>query len=254
MLLALLPLQALPQSVNKPAAAPARQPKADPRVALASKIPGTKVEDLRATPVPGIYELTHDDKITYVSADGKYVFSGDLYQVVDHGDFPNLTEVRRHELEGHVREQRVRLLAAVPESEMVVFSPKDPKYTITVFTDVDCTWCRKLHSQIAEYNRLGVRVRYMSWPRSGPATDSWYKAEGVWCSANRGDALTRAKRGEPVKRASCAQDPVKRHYELGRELGVTGTPGLILANGELVPGYVGPAELVEHLQEVAAAK
>ena len=82
---------------------------------------------------------------------------------------------------------------------MLVFSPKDPKYTITVFTDIDCGYCRKLHSQMAEYNRLGIRVRYLFYPRSGPDTESWHKAEAVWCSANRNDALTRAKKGEEIK-------------------------------------------------------
>ena len=93
------------------------------------------------------------------------------------------------------------MIETVPESEMLVFSPKDPKYTITVFTDIDCGYCRKLHSQIAEYNRLGIRVRYLFFPRSGPDTESWHKAEAVWCSSNRNDALTRAKNGENLQDA-----------------------------------------------------
>ena len=91
-----------------------------------------------------------------------------------------------------------------PKREMLVFSPKNPKYTITVFTDIDCGYCRRLHSQIAEYNRLGIRVRYLFYPRSGPDTESWHKAEAVWCAANRNDALTRAKNGEDIKSPKCA--------------------------------------------------
>ena len=101
---------------------------------------------------------------------------------------------------------------------MLVFSPKDPKYTVTVFTDIDCGYCRKLHSQIAEYNRLGIRVRYLFFPRTGPDTESWHKAEAVWCSKNRNDALTRAKNGEAMKSPKCPTAIVERDYELGHKL------------------------------------
>ena len=118
-------------------------------------------------------------------------------------------------------------------------------------TDVDCPWCRRLHSQMADYNRLGIRVRYMAWPRTAPKSESWLKAASVWCARNRGDALAKAIAGEAVQAASC-QDPVQRHHDIGRQLGVTGTPGIVLADGELVPGYVPPDELVQHLQTLAA--
>ena len=102
------------------------------------------------------------------------------------------------------------MIDTVPESEMLVFAPKEPaKYTITVFTDIDCGYCRRLHSQIAEYNRLGIRVRYMFFPRSGPDTESWHKAEAVWCASNRNDALTRAKNGEDLKSPKCPD----RHHQ-----------------------------------------
>jgi thiol:disulfide interchange protein DsbC len=238
----------LPQTASTqpaPAQPASARPAADPRVELAAKIPGAKPEDLRATPVPGIFELTHGADISYVSADAKYIFSGDLYRVAEGNDFPNLTEERRHDL-------RAKLLSTVPEAEMIIFGPKNPKYTITVFTDVDCPWCRRLHSQMADYNRLGIRVRYMAWPRTAPKSESWLKAESVWCAKNRGDALAKAIAGESVPAASCP-DPVQRHHELGRQLGVTGTPGIVLADGELVPGYVPPDELLQHLQALAAA-
>ena len=111
----------------------------------------------------------------YMSRDGKYVIAGDLFKVASHED---LTEVHRREL-------RRKLIDAVPESQMVVFSPPDPKYTVTVFTDVDCAYCRALHGQINDYNRLGIKVRYVFFPRTGPNTSSWYKAEQVWCSTDR---------------------------------------------------------------------
>lgn len=219
----------------------------DPRVALAAKIPDTRPEDLRATPVPGIYEITHGAEVSYVTADAKYVFSGDLYQITEGGEFPNLSDQRRNEL-------RLKLLADVPESEMIIFGKADSPHTITVFTDIDCPWCQRLHSEIDEYNRLGVRVRYLFYPRSGPDTESWFKADTVWCSSDRKAALTRAKQGGELKIAECPGSPVARDYALGRELGVTGTPGLVLETGELVPGYLSPPQLITHLRAREATK
>jgi thiol:disulfide interchange protein DsbC len=239
-LLGLLPLAAL--AADKPALID----KADPRVALAAKIQGTKPEDLRATPVAGIYELTHGADVSYVTADAKFVFSGDLFRVATQGDFPNLTEDRRREL-------RAKLIGEVPESQMMVFGPRTAKHTVTVFTDVDCPWCRRLHSQIAEYNRLGIRVRYLMYPRTGPDTESWAKAESIWCTADHNKALTRSKNGESLAPANCKNTPVRQQWELGRELGVTGTPGLVLESGELVPGYLSPPQLLAHLQPTKAA-
>src|SRR5207244_5242287 len=104
-----------------------------------------------------------------------------------------------------------KLISDVPESEMLVFGPQNPKYTVTVFTDVDCAYCRQLHSQIADYNRLGIRVRYMFYPRTGPNTESWTKAEEVWCSSNRNEALTLANAADPRK-SKQSPNPVPNHY------------------------------------------
>lgn len=219
------------------AAAPAS--KADPRAAIVNKISGLKLEDVRMTPVNGIYEITRGSEVSYTSSDGRYVILGDM---IDVDSDSNISETRRRGI-------RQRLIDTVPESEMLVFSPKDPKYTITVFTDIDCGYCRRLHSQIAEYNRLGIRVRYLFYPRTGPDTDSWHKAEAVWCSSNRNDALTRAKGGEVIKAPDChANAIVARDYELGQKIGVEGTPAIIMASGEMLPGYASPAELAKYLK------
>src|SRR5579863_10613765 len=176
------------------AVAYAQAPSPEPPAAVASRIPGTRADQLRPTPVAGVYELTRGTDIAYVSSDGKYAISGDMIALATDND---LTETHRREI-------RARMIAAIPESEMVIFGPADAKYTVTVFTDVDCAYCRKLHSQIAEYNRLGVRVRYLLYPRTEPDTPSWHKAEAVWCSANRQDALTRAKLGQDIPVNHCA--------------------------------------------------
>jgi thiol:disulfide interchange protein DsbC len=232
---------ALPaQQTSQASQASQTSPKAaDQRAEIAGHIPGTRPDDLRASPIAGVYELTRGTDIAYVTADGKYAFTGDLYDLAKND---NITERRRRDL-------RVKAIAAVPESEMVIFGPADPKYTVTVFTDVDCPYCRKLHSQIAEYNRLGVRVRYLFFPRSGPNTASWTKAEQVWCSADRKDALTRAKLGQELKSKPCANNPVARTYALGKDFAIEGTPAIVIADGELLGGYVPPDVLVQHLKD-----
>jgi thiol:disulfide interchange protein DsbC len=212
--------------------------KADPREAIARKFGDIKLEDVRMSPVNGIYEVTRNSQLTYVTADGRYAFAGDLIDI--DGD-ANVSENRRRAI-------RSRMINAVPESEMLVFSPKDPKYVVTVFTDIDCGYCRRLHSQIAQYNKLGIGVRYLFFPRSGPNTESWHKAESVWCAANRNEALTRAKKGEDIKASKCPTDIIKRDFELGLKLDVDGTPAIFLPSGELVAGYAPPDELIKYIK------
>ena len=226
------------QAEPSKAAPVAPKAKEDPRAAIVKKIDGIKLEDVRLTPVDGIYEVTHDSEISYSSADGRYVIIGDM---IDVDKDANLTESRRRVI-------RTRLIDSVPESEMLVFSPKNPKYTVTVFTDIDCGYCRKLHSQIAEYNKQGIRVRYLFYPRSGPNTESWQKAESVWCAADRNAALTRAKNGEEIKAAKCPAAIVARDWDLGHKLAVEGTPAIFLPNGEMLPGYAPPSQLASILK------
>jgi thiol:disulfide interchange protein DsbC len=219
---------------------------ADPRAALLKRLPaGSKVEDLRPSPIPGIYQFMQGADVSYLTADGKYFLDGSLY---DMDSRENLTEVLR-------MRARLAMISAVPESQMVIFSPKNPLYTITVFTDVDCAYCRKLHSEISELNRLGVRVRYMFFPRSGPNTDSWKKAEVVWCSANRNEAFTRAKSGAQLDLTkTCDGTPVAREYALGQSIGVSGTPTIITERGDDITGYMPPRELVQQIKDLQIAK
>jgi thiol:disulfide interchange protein DsbC len=225
-------------------ASPADQ--ADPRAALLKLLPaGSKLEDLRPSPIAGIFEFTQGAEVSYLTADGKYFLDGNVY---DMGTRENLTEELR-------TRARLAMISAVPESQMLIFSPKNPLYTITVFTDVDCAYCRKLHSEMAELNRLGIRVRYMFYPRTGPNTESWKKAEVVWCSANRNEALTRAKAGAQLDmNKTCEATPVAREYALGQSIGVRGTPAILTENGDYIAGYMPPHELLQEIKDLQLAK
>jgi thiol:disulfide interchange protein DsbC len=225
------------------AVAPARGAPPDPRAEIARRLE-VGLEAIRPSVLPGIYEVARGAEVLYVSADGRYALAGDLYDT-DRGT--NLTTQRR-------AEARAIALKAVPDTEAIIFGPANAPYTVTVFTDVDCGYCRKLHSEIDEYNRRGVRVRYLFYPRTGPGSESWKKAEAVWCAPDRRAALTLAKAGGDVTRRNCGRTPVAKTYELGQELGIRGTPGIFSERGVYLAGYQSPDQLLEQLKQLAAGK
>lgn len=195
-----------------------------------------KPDSITPSAVPGLYEVVVDSHVLYLSKDGRFVVQGDI---IDLNGRSNLTENRRGDL-------RMKAIEAVGENNMVVFAPDNPKHTVTVFTDVDCAYCRKLHQEIADYNQRGIKIRYLLFPRTGIGSESYDKAVAVWCADNRQDALTRAKRGEDIEQKTCP-NPVKDQFELGQVLGIRGTPSLILENGQMVSGYVPAARLAQIL-------
>ena len=142
---------------------------------------------------------------------------------------------------------RLDALNDLGDQSMITFPAKDEKYVLTVFTDIDCGYCRKLHREMGDYNDRGITVRYLFYPRSGPDTPSFDKAESVWCSKDQNDAMTQAKMGANVSAKAC-ENPVQAHYEAGQRLGVRGTPALIMPDGSVQPGYL-PADRLLTLLE-----
>lgn len=207
---------------------------------LAKQMPNAKVTAVNKTPVEGLYEVIMPPQILYVTSDAKYVVSGNIINA-ESGE--NLSMPQRDK----VRAQAVEMLG---EDSMIVFAPKQVKHTITVFTDIDCGYCRKLHNEIAEYNKLGIKVRYAAFPRAGIGSPSYKKAVSVWCASDRKAAMTRAKSGDNVEEKDC-KNPVLDHYQMGEQLGVTGTPSLVLEGGQVVPGYVPADRLFKGLEDQA---
>lgn len=203
------------------------------REGMQKLVSGHPITSISVSPIPGVYEVMVGMDVFYVSADGKYLLSGKLFDIASRSDLttPKLKRVKSEALD------------KVDEASMVIFSPEDYKYTITVFTDIDCGYCRKLHAEIKDYNERGIRVRYLMFPRAGIGSPSYQKAVNVWCSKDKNQALTQAKAGETLEEQHC-DNPVADQYALGQRLGVTGTPAIFLADGELVPGYV-PAKRME---------
>ncbi len=199
-------------------------------------------EDVRSSPVDGWYMIQKGSIVAYVSADGRYLLQGDL---IDLDQQVNLSEAARNN-------SRRELMASVSDDEAIVFSPKQKKYRVTVFTDTECTYCRRLHRQIDEYLAHGIEVRYLLYPRNGPASPAWNTAEAVWCANDRNDALTLAKLDKEFETHSCDSSAVQHHYVLGRDVGLTGTPAIVLDDGTLIGGYVTPDQLKAQLERGAA--
>lgn len=204
---------------------------------ISGLFPEIKAEHVFPSPIDGWYTIRKGAIVAYVSADGRYLMQGDL---IDIDEQVNLTEESRNVA-------RSEMLADYPEDQMIVFTPEDKKYSVSVFTDIDCTFCRRLHSQIDDYLARGIEVRYLLYPRNGPTSPSWTKAEQVWCADDRNQALTMAKQDKDFETHSCNPAPVSTHYAMGQDVGLTGTPALVFEDGTLVSGYLPPEQLEKAL-------
>jgi thiol:disulfide interchange protein DsbC len=206
---------------------------------LRRTMPTLPIEEVTTTPLADIYAVDLPGGQTlYGTADGKYLFSGDMYQLGD--NIVNLAEGRR-------ALKRQQLMQDVPLDELVVFSPAgETRDYINVFTDVDCGYCRKLHQEMADINALGIEVRYLGYPRAGLGTPTYTKIVSAWCAKNPNEAITALKSGLDIPAADC-DNPIAEHYALGQKVGVTGTPAIITSDGRLLPGYMPAENLAEAL-------
>jgi thiol:disulfide interchange protein DsbC len=208
------------------------------KAGVSKLIKGVQADSVEPSPVAGLYEVMIGPQLYYVSKDGKYLLSGKLYDIESKQDLTS----------SKVAQAKSRAIEAVGEENMVIFAPEDYNYTVTVFTDIDCGYCRKLHSEIDQYNKLGIRVRYLMFPRAGIGSPSYDKAVSVWCADDRQDAMTQAKAGKTIESKSC-DNPVKSQYELGQMVGVTGTPAVFFDDGELLPGYLPAQRMLAYLKQ-----
>lgn len=196
-----------------------------------------KINQVSDSPLAGFYQLESEKGIFYASRDGEYIFSGSLHSFSD--GLLNLTAVRQREL---ANEQMEAI-----QDELIVFPAKNEKYRVTVFTDPTCGYCRKLHSEIEQYNDLGITIAYAAFPRGGINSEMDKLLKDVWCSKDQNKALSDAKNDIPIAKGSC-QTPVDQMYQIGESLGINGTPAIILPNGEMVPGYRPAQQLLQTLE------
>lgn len=228
------------------AAAQAADPDQAIRNSLTQLQPDIPIEAVAESPLDGLYQVhLKGGRLLYASTDGRYLLQGNLFRL-DGKEAVNLT--RQAESKGLLKQIR-----SVPDSDMVVFSPKEPaKAHITVFTDTDCGYCQKLHSEVPELNRRGIEVRYLAFPRQGKGSHGYNSLVSVWCAKDRQQAMNDAKARKDLPDASC-DNPVMAQYELGQMMGVQGTPAIVLDNGELIPGYQPAPELAKAAIAAAAS-
>ena len=172
----------------------------------------------------------------FISKDGKYLISGDIYEITEQG-LVNRSEARRNYL-------RKVTISELDESEFIIFKPNKVEHSIFVFTDVDCGYCRQFHREINDYLDLGIQVNYLAFPRAGIDSESFKKIVSAWCSSEPNQAITELKLGYEIKENVCLNNPVEKHFDLGNSLGVTGTPSIITSEGRLIPGYIPPQDLI----------
>lgn len=215
-------------------------PEARARDALRKLNPQIKVDQIGAAPIAGFREAIVSGQVVYVSDDGKYLIQGSLYDI----------ENKKNLGEASMAKVRAELLKSIPASDRIVFAPPNPKHSVTVFTDIECGYCRKLHNEIAEYNRQGIAVEYLAFPRAGLGSADFKHMVSVWCATDKKKALTDAKNDKPVPAKDC-KNPVTMQYDLGQRMGLTGTPMILARDGTQLGGYLPPAQLRAALDKLA---
>lgn len=195
---------------------------------------GVSQMEIKASPINGVKTVVSNEGIFYASEDGKYVIQGQLYELTDKGPVDLTGKFLLDKLNSY-------------KNEMIVYPAKDEKYVVTVFMDITCHYCHLLHEQISQYNDLGITVRYLAFPRGGLNSNTAKQMEAIWQAKDPVNALNEAEKGNLPKTLKNAE-MVKKHYELGIQFGVRGTPSIVLPNGELIGGYLPPKELLKALQ------
>ena len=198
-----------------------------------------RIDSIEATAAPGLVEISISGDTYFATADGKFLLlEGDLLRISETGAV-NLSEEKRVG-------KRVQLISDLDTNDMIVFAPAGPvKDHINVFTDITCSFCRKLHLEVDELNLRGIEVRYLAYPRGGPQTQGASQLATAWCSKNKQATLTRMKAGEQLPINNCADNPVAEQFALGNQLGVRGTPAIITSSGTLISGYRPAATLAQ---------
>jgi len=203
------------------------------RETVADFAPGVSLESVEPSAVKGVYEVvTGSGEVVYITADGGHMFQGNLIDLESRVD---LTEQRLAGI-------NLKILETIDDATTLIYAPEKTEKTITVFTDIDCVYCRKLHQEIPALNEMGVAVRYLFFPRAGLGSDSYKKAVSVWCADDQNLALTASKSGQEIEARSC-EHPIIEHMALVSRLGVTGTPAVFTPTGRKLPGYM-PAKRI----------
>lgn len=199
---------------------------------------GLKVSKVKQSAITDFYEVSTNQGVLYLRSDRQYMFYGNLYSLKS--GVTNLTQ------QSQAVQRKSQLVQF--EKDMIIFPAKNEKHVVTVFTDVSCGYCKKLHQEIKDYNDLGITVRYLAFPRGGPKSKSFDQMQQVWCSSDQRGSLTRVKQGVPVQSEALSRrcdKTIQQQYDLGVAFGVNGTPAIVLDDGRMLPGYYPAKDLLK---------
>ncbi len=202
------------------------------------------VDTINPSAIEGLYEVTSKGDIYYVNGDATHLIYGNIYDLDN--QMLNLTEQKKAQLSRDNVAKNIDKLTAF-EKDMIVFKADQEKHVVTVFTDPTCSYCQKLHSEMADYNKAGITIRYLAFPRAGLNSSTYHNMVSIWCAEDPKAAMNSAKKRQSIPSNSC-ENTVKEQYEFGRLLGVNGTPALILEDGSMAPGYLPAQRLLQVLE------
>lgn len=216
-------------------------PEENIKTKLNTMMPEMTIDSIQKTPVNNLYMVASGAQVLYVSADAKYIIQGDMYDVQNTAKPVNVSD--------NVRQVATKaIIDKVDPATMIIYPANPQKTMITVFTDIDCTYCRALHKEIKDLNAAGVTVRYLAFPRTAKGTPSYNKAIYVWCAEDRNTAYTQAANGKDPAVANC-KHPVDEHHQIAEQVGVNVTPVIIMQNGKMIPGYLPAPQLIKVAME-----
>lgn len=210
---------------------------AELKQSLAKTLPQYDATYIEKTPIEGIYQVIIGGQVIYMTKDARYMIDGNLIDLT----------TKKNYTEDAMSGIRLSQINKLGEDKMVVYTPETVKYTITVVTDIDCPYCRRLHSEMDQYMAGGVKVRYIFMPLKGEG--DYRTTVSVWCAKDQNEALDMAKAGAELEAKDC-DNPIDEHLKVARNLGVRGTPAIILQNGSMLPGYVPASKLVTELDNL----
>ena len=208
------------------------------RKAFTKSMPSLKIDSIKTSEAKGLYEVAVGANIIYVTGDGKYLLEGHLIDI----------EARTDLTEGKLADTRKLAIEKLGTDQMITFKPEKSKYKVSIFTDIDCGYCRKLHSELDQYMAEGISIQYLFYPRAGKGSESYNKAVSVWCADDRNEALTAAKKGGALETKTC-DNPIDEHMQLGIDFEAKGTPMIVTEKGNIFPGYVPAKQLVKALEK-----
>ena len=207
--------------------------------------PTITTENIKNSELDGFYEvvLTNPEiDVLYISLDGRYVIQG---AITDIELMTNLSTKR-------INAERINILNSIDESNKIVFKAENEQYIVHVFTDVDCPYCAKLHSNMQGMNALGITVKYLAAPIEQLHPNAQSAMEKIWCAEDTAIAMHNYKTNRYLPNSRDCINPVEEQLAISKQLGVNGTPSIFLENGSNVPGYQEPNELLNSILQAIA--